>query len=383
MRWLPSALVALATAACGARTGLDVPDVATFPDAQPDVHDAADVLDVVDVPHPGCRDGSFPLEQRAAEVLLVIDRSGSMGEGLARGLRGAPSKWSLLRGALATTLPVYQDRILTGSLFYPESGAGTRGGTCLFANIPDVDIGPATGSAAAILNVFDGTNPGGSTPTAAALLRAYTYFVRHPDRARGQYLVLATDGGPNCNANLDPRTCVCVGGPMGFGNCGRDTDGTRCLDDRRTVDEIAQMASNPIASIPTYIIGLADPTDPTFATTLRNMAIAGGRPLVTATGQRTYYDVEQPGDLERAFTSIQDAIARCSFVTPSRPTSTGGIAIRYGSVEVPYDPTRLNGWDWTDRAFGEITLFGAACDGAIAARSTTVTAVVSCGATGG
>src|SRR5262245_10786479 len=128
-------------AACGARTGLLVPDVelpadVTALDAA-DVPDATDVLDA-----PVCAPGRFVLVARAADLLLVIDRSSSMGQGL--GAAGA-SKWALLRGALAATLPRFQDRINVGALFYPESGAESREASCALANIPDVDIAPAVG----------------------------------------------------------------------------------------------------------------------------------------------------------------------------------------------------------------------------------------------
>ncbi len=376
--------VAMLVAGCGARTGLNVPDV-TFPDdAAFDVSDVTDVADVRDVLRPPtCATGRFTLTQRGADMMLVIDRSGSMGQRLGN-LRVGPSKWVLLRAALATTLPMFQDRIGTGALFYPQEGAESRVSTCALPNIPSVDISPAANTASRVLDVFD-TEPGGSTPTAAALLRAYTWFVRNPNRARARYLVLATDGGPNCNADLDPSRCVCVGaGGIGGGrSCARDADGLRCLDDTRTVSSIAQMVANPVASIPTFVIGLADETDPTYAATLTAMAVAGGRPFRDATGRATYYNVERAEDLTRAFTTIQDTVSRCAFVTPSRPGDTGSIALSAGGVTVRPDPTRVNGWDWTDRAFGEITLFGAACEQVIAQRTTEVVATVVCEADGG
>jgi hypothetical protein len=373
---------------CGARTGLDVPDAALLPDV-PDAADVVDVLDAADVRDvilpPTCIPGRFTLTQRGADVMLVIDRSGSMGQGL-NGGRGSPSKWVLLRDALASTLPAFQDRIRVGALFFPQDGADTRVAACELPNVPTVDIDPALGQATQVLGVFAGTEPGGSTPTAAALLRAYNYFVRHPDRARARYLVLATDGGPNCNAALDAATCVCVGGaggPFGGGSCRRDGNGQRCLDRARTVEEIAQLGANPVALIPTFVIGLADESDPNYAATLTAMAIAGGRPYLPPGGAPTYYNVERAEDLTRAFTTIQDTVSRCAFVTPSRPEEMGSIVITAGGAQVPLDPTHRDGWDWTDRAFGEITFFGGACERVIASRTTQVLATVGCTNDGG
>ncbi len=55
------------------------------------------------------------------------------------------------------------------------------------------------------------------------------------------------------------------------------------------------------------------------------------------------------------------------------------IGIEVAGAVVRHDPLRREGWDWTDRAFGEITLYGAACDRA-ANGSPVVTARVGCNA---
>ena len=43
-------------------------------------------------------------------------------------------------------------------------------------------------------------------------------------------------------------------------------------------------------------------------------------------------------------------------------TLEGRITVEVDGVTIPRDPTRRNGWDWTDRGYGEVTLFGAACE---------------------
>jgi len=370
-----SALLAatLAACGCGAKTGLLVPDVYQPPDGpDADVMDVADVLDVPEAEVPRCRPGTFPLTERAADILLVLDRSGSMNQSLNG--RGGTSKWRLLRDALAATLPRVEARVRVGALFFPEDGAESRLAACAFANIPSVDVTLASGTTPQVIGVFDNTGTGGGTPTAAALLRGYTYLVRNPDRTRARYIVLATDGAPNCNGALDPSTCVC-GGPGGGGGRGCGSDANRCLDDQRAVSTITQIATNAVTAMPVFVIGLADHTDSTFATTLRRMAVAGGRPN-RATGVPTYYDVQRPDELTAALTTIQNEVARCTFVAPSRPTNPDAITLTVNGAPVPRDPTRVNGWDWTDMGFGELTLFGTACPRDTA--TNTATATVGC-----
>ncbi|MEI8256630.1 MAG: hypothetical protein WCJ30_13230, partial [Deltaproteobacteria bacterium] len=280
MAWTRSLLAltasVLVSSGCGAKTPLEVPDVITPRDVV--VNDGVDAFRP-----PTCTDGRFALIARAADVILVIDRSGSMAQALDGGASTpGNSKWELLREALRTTLPVFESGLGVGALFFPTWGVDPRGSvTCAVGNVPQVDVDPAVNTARSVVSLFDSTSPAGATPTAAALLRAYTYFVRHPDRARAHYLVLATDGGPNCNATLDPTVCACTAPRRGGSAlCGGVRDGSSCLDDARTISEIAQLASNPITPMSTFVIGLAGRSDPVYAATLTAMAVAGGRPNV-------------------------------------------------------------------------------------------------------
>ena len=376
------AACALVGQACGAKTGLFVPDVAV------DAGDGEAALDAdvatMDTPAPRCIVGQFALLPRAASVVLVLDRSGSMADGI-NGMRAAPSnsKWQLLGDALALTLPMFQDRIDVGALLFPSTNSDRSAtATCALADVPDVDVDPGPGQWMAVVQLLQATSTGGDTPTFAALNRAYDWFVRNPDRSRSDYLVLATDGGPNCNPSLDPTTCVCTSGGPGSGlmGCGAHASPLSCLDGQRTIQAIGQMASNPIASIPTFVIGIGGSADPVFAATLNAMAIAGGRPnAVTGDSSgSSFYDVEQPGDLALAFTTIQSTIARCSFVTPSRPDSPNGLTLTVGDDTIPRDVTHMNGWDWTDAAYGEITLFGPACTDALASSAAVPEVTVMC-----
>lgn len=354
--------------ACGARTGLGVPDVYDVPDVDDVNIDASDATDVADVA--ACREGRFVLTARAADLIFVIDRSTSMNQSL-----GSLSRWRALRNALASSLPRFEASTNVGALFYPEASSVSREASCQVVNIPQLDLAPSTGNAGRVLEVFSTTAPNGSTPTAAALLRAYNWVVRNPSRARARFLVLATDGAPACNAALNPATCACVTGGGGGGG-GRCSDALRCLDDTRSIETVRQIASNPLTAVPVYVVGLAGDNSPAYTATLRAMAVAGGRPN-RAGGAPSFYDAREPETLGAALSAIQNEIARCTFVTPSRPTVTDGLRLSLNGRDVAYDPTRVNGWDWTDRAFGELTLFGAACP-SDASPDTQLVATVAC-----
>ncbi len=335
------------TAACGARTGLAEPDSAAAGDA------ASDAL----VRFDSCVTGRFTAARREARMVFVIDRSGSMTQTFAAGERG--SRWDAMRSALEQTLPRFEGSMQMGALMFPRVPEGPRAAlqSCDLPPGDGLDVAPAAGNASTLLAVVGRTTPAGATPTAAAIARATRYLTSHAAPGLAQYLALATDGAPNCNADLDPATCAC---PIA-GGCGVGALGPRnCLDDDGTVAAITEARSRGVA---TYVIGIDGDLEARFVDVLDRMAVAGGRALA---GPRRYYSIRERGQLAAAFEDIARTVSRCAFVTPSRPDAPDRITVRAGGAPVPRDPTRRDGWDWTDRDYGEVTLFGPACDRALA-----------------
>ena len=93
-------------------------------------------------------------------------------------------------------------------------------------------IAPLNGNAAPITSAIGGVNPNGRTPTDPALHGALNYARSWAQRnpTHKVIVVLATDGGPNCNESLNPATCTC----SVRGGCTAQT----CLDDVRTLAAI-------------------------------------------------------------------------------------------------------------------------------------------------
>jgi hypothetical protein len=361
---LATTLAALASSACGAKTGLLVPDVAP-------AMDAADESDVF-VRFDACVAGEFAMVRRRAQIMLVVDRSGSMEAPMPGGDAGAVTRWDAVRVALDASLPPIENTVDVGAIFYPRmptSGLRDTMQACLMRSV--VDVEPARVTTDSIISTFRRTSPWGATPTFDALQLAGQYFSRHPDRSLARYIVLATDGGPNCNDALESQSCTCVDGSPPCSD--NPWDGRFvCLDDDRTVGEVASLAQSGIY---TYVIGMRDDTEPRLADTLNRMAVAGQR--TNPDGPEQFYDVDRQEQLQRAFANIVNTIAQCAYVTPSRPDDPDAIAITVAGASIPRDPTHENGWDWTDRDYGELTLYGPACDLA-RAREVPVRATVMC-----
>jgi hypothetical protein len=367
-------------AGCGAKTGLEVPDVEM--DASIDV----ETRDVPFVRYEACVPGRFSLIRRSAEVTFVIDRSGSMDAPLEATLADAGrafSRWTMLRDALrANLVGDVESRLSMGALFFPrvpvvESPTQEESCTVMPNGRTFNIVAPRLNNASAILRVFDDTRPRGGTPTFAAITAAGEPLLElartDTDRSKARYLILATDGGPNCNPTIPIDSCVCaVEDPSGRNICADNPALARwfCLDRENVVNKINEFAAQGLY---TYVIGLDNPSERPMIETLNAMAVAGRR--ANPVGEYQYYSVRRSDQIFATFRDIATTITRCAFVTPSRPDNPDGIRVDVGGLVVPRDRAHINGWDWTDAGYGEITLYGRACERAAEAP---VSAVVGC-----
>lgn len=154
-----------------------------------------------------------------------------------------------------------------------------------------------------------------------------------------------------------------------------------CLDDTRTLAilrEASQPASPTVQPIPVFVVGIDVPIErgPDFRDVLEAMAVAGGRPRMEPTAP-SYYSIRSAADLTAALGAVLRTVNRCTFVTPSRPDNPDEIDIELDGAAAGRDPTRVDGWDWTNRDEGELAFFGAACM-RVSGEAARVTARVGC-----
>ena len=327
----------LSSAACGARTELNdnlavqttTPPVDAGPDAQ--------------VP---CIPGVFGLQKADPAVMFVLDASGSMDEQFT--ING-DSRWTVLQASLATALPSVDQSMEIGAVVFPTDRSGT---SCVAPTT--VDIAPALGNVNPLLSLLASTQPLGGTPTADSIDTGAKSLLQIRAASSARAIILATDGGPNCNPALDTRTCTCANPENG--DCSQSHDGQLCLDDTRTVSRISGYAAE---GLPTYVIGIHDPGDTQDNTVLNAMADAGGRPQTG--GAQHYYEATSQADLEGAFVSIRNQLGSCTYLTTSVPNGAGTIVVTVGNTVIPFDPSGKQGWKWGDEANGEIIFVGSAC----------------------
>jgi len=309
----------------------------------------------------GCYPQSFTLQQAPPPaVMLVIDRSGSMVE---QGSTGQ-TKWAELNLAAGTVLTQFESQIQFGLLMYPSGDMCTT---------PPAQVPPGVLHLAPITYELGATMPGGGTPTAAALRNAgQTLADMNPGDLK--FIILATDGGPNCNY-MQSLPCTCSLSDSSY-CCTSHPDacvaGQFCLDDSGTLDVLNDLSQNQ--QVDTFVIGL-DGTQ-AYVELLNDMAVAGGRPQVG--GVTDYYNATSQSELTAALQAIAGSVLSCTIPLDEAPTLPDAVHIYVDGAEVPRDPTQTDGWDYTDASLTEITLFGAACDNLQNGDEHQVTATFAC-----
>ena len=180
-----------------------------------------------------------------------------------------------------------------GLKFFSDNNA------CNATNAPVVPVG--AGSGMAVTNAINGTNPGGYTPTRDAIKSGASYLMGLTD-PNPKYIVLATDGLPNCPMGCD------TGRPSG--NC---TMTDNPAEDQAATQAIAAAA---MAGFKTFVIGIGM----TGAnSTLNQFATAGGMPQTGAA--TSFYSVTDGASLVSALNTILGRTNSCVFQVARRRTA--------------------------------------------------------------
>jgi hypothetical protein len=291
-----------------------------------------------------------PLTVDAPTMYFVLDKSGSMSE---------LNKWPTVHTTVTAVVRQVGARAKFGAMIFPGGdGLDCNLGAELISvrqgDVPAQAEGPV---AAAFDAALGGIRPFGGTPTAATLGEVLARLRAQPGRT---FVILATDGGPNCDAsamcdatgcqlNIESANGCKPGGP----SCCVPpySDQRDCLDAQPSYDAAAALAK---AGIPVYVIGV--PGSGVYASVLDELAVAGGTALV---GTPKYYrvdDTSAPAALEAALKKVAAKIvATCTFKLAAPPMDPGLVNVYFDEEIVPKDP------NWTIDG-DTLTLQGLACD---------------------
>ncbi|HWJ56612.1 MAG TPA: vWA domain-containing protein [Vicinamibacterales bacterium] len=296
------------------------------------------------------------------DILIVLDASGSMNDDATNTSCGnmgcgATSKWALMTPAINQVVTDTQAEVNWGLKFFADSGS------CGVNNNAAVPV--AVNNSAAIgtaimgrTSANGGVSNGSSTPTRSAENAAVTYLngLAQTDQ-NPKFIVLATDGLPNCPAS---------------GNMNNDD----------STGAVAAVTAAKTAGYPTFVVGIAT-AGGTAETTLNSMAAAGGYPQMGAATQ--FYAVTDTAGFANVLRTLVGVATTCQYSIPPPPTNDGttsreDIKVTGGSgtndPEIPQDAN--NGWTYTDNTHTSVTLHGSSCDAVMAGTITTVTIIFNC-----
>jgi len=257
------------------------------------------------------------------DLLVVLDRSGSMTEPPVTFPPVFTSKWDLMRDALVSVTTMKDQNIKFGMLEFPSDD------NCAADAVPEVGI--ALGTHPAFSSYFASRSPNGNTPAFLGLGDAQAYYGTIPVNPAGRYVLFATDGLPNCSGG-DPNTAS-------------------------NTETVAAVTSLKTAGIKTFVLGFG-----TFGLNtgvLNDAADAGGE---AKTGLTHFYEANNAADLAAALQAIAGGIITpsCKFALQTAPPNPSDVTVTVNGMVVPQNSSHTNGWDYYPDAM-TITFFGATC----------------------
>ncbi|MHB8419336.1 MAG: vWA domain-containing protein [Myxococcales bacterium] len=289
-------------------------------------------------------------------------------------------------------LTLAPEQAYLGLMAFPAANSSCGAGTAIVAvgdAVPDTKGAPGTIQQIQSFYSSIADSPGGGTPTAATL-KAVVSDPRMSSTDTNKYVLLITDGLPNCNAEQacatepwsdgtahgcasptllaaqgtnasPPAGCSCS-----FGDCAGTSDftccpintgptppGEYCLDGQGSVAAAQGLLQNN--NIKTIVVGMGlDFTAAQFSV-LDDIMDAGGSGLNG--GQ--HYQANTPAELLAVLQQlIQQLTANtCTYDLDQPPVDPGLITVTFNGQLVPNDPKQ----GWTFTAPNEIDLHGSLC----------------------
>jgi hypothetical protein len=284
-----------------------------------------------------CGQVNNPLKVVPPDVLIIQDKSGSMknddSDSSCKNGCGANSKWSQTTTALGQVVMNTQATVNWGLKFFAD-------GADQCAVNPGVAVPVAANNASAISTAISKASPSSATPTRAAINASVTYMQTLTD-TNPKYLLVATDGEPNCPSGCSGTTC---------------TNTPNVSEEMGTEQAVLDAVA---AGFKVFVVGIGNVSS--AVATLNQMAINGGE---AQSGATSYYAATDQAALEAALNAIVGKVASCQLNLPAKPQDPTNVVVEDvpTKTQIPKDTSHANGWDFTDSTDTAIQLFGDACN---------------------
>ncbi|MCR9166171.1 MAG: VWA domain-containing protein [bacterium] len=315
-----------------------------------------------------CGEEEFVLEAVPPNVVLVLDKSGSMvfnsWDADNDPMTEEETRWRSLHDVVSFVVGSFEAEINFGAVLFPSTAAIEElgAGACIVNAEPEVPV--ASNNADGVLDGIPSAGATstiiGATPATAGIQTALTHL-KTLDENIDRFMILITDGAANCGADADTTECP---GP----GCGLmevyDGNLPTVVGDAFTVD-----------GVPTFVIGIdilddlvgEDPNDGQVAantfTELNTVAEAGGR---AREGDEKFFNATNEIELQDALSEIAGQVVSCTIPLSEEPTDPDFVEIEIGGMlyERIEDCETEDGWTYLnpEGPFDAIQLCGAACD---------------------
>jgi len=323
----------------------------------------------------------------APDVMLVVDRSGSMLLPLdpmdpqCRGCTtncppGCPTRSQALLTTMEQFLSTRGTDARLGLVLFP-SNASCGAPSVVSPPIPMSDDPSVLAmNASATATQLRAATFSGGTPTSLALKFAAADSAFTIDARREHFMVLVSDGLPNCNAMnpatcMTPQTCQCT-----IASCAGQNCVLGCLDRQAALDALVLAK---LKDISTFVMGVGpDAASIAGLEVFNALAVAGGRPLTCrdcGSGNACLPDGtcarKFSGELSVGLARVGQAIRRsgaCRFVLDEAVALDARLEVRVNGLAIARG---ADGWQ-AERA--EVVRFGdTVCDQLTMVPSTQVT----------
>lgn len=290
-----------------------------------------DLLDGEDISGGGCESFSFEGEVEPPEIMLVLDKSGSMWSFPPWEFQGEMVKrWRSLHITVDTLLSMYQAQAYFGAELYPDRDAEFDEDESCEADNPitsPVALNNRDDIMASIPGIDEKLE--GKTPTGDGVQRALAHLANiATDRRQAMILVADGDVSESCGGPNDVASVVGL-----------------------LEDAAAQ-------GVYTYVVGIGAGTG--LDEELNQYAIAGGQPLP---GDDKFYNAQDGDTLFEMMDTLVQGVLSCVVLLESESPYPDLTEVEIDGMSWPQvdDCASEDGWVYSN-PYGEITLCGAACE---------------------
>ena len=257
------------------------------------------------------------------DLHLVVDRSGSMMTPIDFFNWALGTKWTVMHKTLNSLVDNYKSNIRFALTLYPGDNSCGAG---------KIDVPLQMGNEPAIKQKLAKTGPNGNTPTHTSLAKVGIYLKSVPKTKGARYVLLATDGMPNCGKEQDTDT---------------------------SAEALAEVKKLAAAGNKVFVLGFGSIVTGNPGH-LNKLATAGGVP--NTKGPNNFYAASNEKELKAALFNIAGGIIppQCTYKLKSKPPVPDKVTVTFDGKAVPRTKSNKNGWNYTGGG-SEITFFGTYC----------------------